>query len=158
MIADISRQTFIESFGPVNTQENMNKFMTEQFSKEKLIAELSDHKNTFFIALEGEEIAGYIKLRESENPPALKNQNVIELSRIYAVNKMIGKGIGKLLMETAVEFGLQMQKQALWLGVWGKNERAINFYHRWGFEKFGEHDFILGDDVQTDWLMKKELN
>jgi ribosomal protein S18 acetylase RimI-like enzyme len=50
-----------------------------------------------------------------------------------------------------------MQKQALWLGVWEKNERAINFYHRWGFEKFGEHDFILGDDVQTDWLMKKEL-
>lgn len=157
LIADISRQTFVESFGGVNTEENMNKFMTKEFSKEKLMAELSDNKNSFFMALSGEEIAGYVKLRESENPSALKNKNAIELSRIYAVNKMIGMGVGKLLMEKAVEFALETQKEVLWLGVWEKNERAINFYHRWGFVKFSEHNFILGDDVQTDWLMKKAL-
>ena len=43
------------------------------------------------------------------------------------------------------------------VGRMEKNQRAIDFYTQWGFEKFGEQEFILGDDVQTDWLMKKTI-
>jgi len=50
-----------------------------------------------------------------------------------------------------------IKKEIVWLGVWEKNNRAISFYKKWGFEKFGEHSFTLGDDIQNDWLMKKEL-
>jgi ribosomal protein S18 acetylase RimI-like enzyme len=50
-----------------------------------------------------------------------------------------------------------MKKDNIWLGVWEHNHQAIKFYTTWGFEKFGDHLFLLGDDPQTDWLMKKEL-
>ena len=49
-------------------------------------------------------------------------------------------------------------KKTIWLCVWEKNQRAIEFYTAWGFEKFGECDFILGRDVQKDSMMKKELS
>ena len=42
-------------------------------------------------------------------------------------------------------------------GVWEKNYRAIEFYTKWGFEKFDDTDFLLGDEVQKDWLMKKAV-
>jgi ribosomal protein S18 acetylase RimI-like enzyme len=45
----------------------------------------------------------------------------------------------------------------VWLGVWKENHRAIKFYERWGFEIFAEQEFILGNDHQIDWLMKKTL-
>jgi len=60
-------------------------------------------------------------------------------------------------MQVSLEIARKKQKQFIWLGVWEKNKRAIDFYTRWGFEKFGEWDFLLGNDLQRDWLMKKAL-
>ncbi len=60
-------------------------------------------------------------------------------------------------MEQCIAVASQKQKEVIWLGVWKQNHSAISFYHKWGFEKFSTHQFILGDDVQTDWLMKKTL-
>jgi ribosomal protein S18 acetylase RimI-like enzyme len=60
-------------------------------------------------------------------------------------------------MQRCIEIAKEMHREIIWLGVWEHNQQAINFYTKWGFEKFGEHDFVLGNDVQTDWLMKKDL-
>lgn len=156
-IADFSRMTFEESFAPFNTAENMHKFMEEQFSRTKLVAELYDKTNHFFVADDGGEIVGYLKLKNSRNLEQFPDLPCMELARIYTTQKKIGKGIGKSLMEKAVETASSLNKKILWLGVWEHNERAITFYKKWGFERFSEHAFVLGEDVQTDWLMKKDL-
>ena len=157
LIADISRQTFYETFASQNTSENMEKFMNTQFAREKLIAELSDPENIFLLAYQDEQLAGYVKLRDSQNPEQLENSAAIEIVRIYSTTSMIGKGIGKILMQTCLNIAQKRNKAIVWLGVWERNQRAIDFYIKWGFEKFGEHDFILGNDIQTDWLMKKHI-
>jgi ribosomal protein S18 acetylase RimI-like enzyme len=83
--------------------------------------------------------------------------NVLEIARLYAVSPMIGKGVGSLLMQKSIDTAKERNKEAVWLGVWENNHRAISFYTRWGFEKFGEQDFLLGDDVQNDWLMMRKV-
>jgi ribosomal protein S18 acetylase RimI-like enzyme len=87
----------------------------------------------------------------------VRNQWDMEIARIYAVSSSIGKGVGSQLMTECLRAARERGKQLVWLGVWEKNERAIQFYTRWGFEKFGEHVFMLGNDAQTDFLMKKLL-
>ena len=157
LIADLSRQTFHESFAGDNTRENMDKFMNEQFTRQKLIDEVKQPWHLFFLAYIEDEPVGYLKLRERSTPKQLEARSSIEIARIYSVQRMIGKGVGKKLMQTCHEVAKQKGKKTLWLGVWQHNQRAIDFYKSWGFEIFGEHEFILGDDVQTDWLMKKDL-
>ena len=157
LIADLSRQTFYDSFVADNTKENMEKFMNEQFTRPKLIDEIIQPWHIFFLAFVEDEAVGYVKLRDSSVPPDIAPQPCLEIARIYAIKEKIGKGIGKALMQTCHDTAQQKKKKILWLGVWEKNQRAIDFYTRWGFEKFGEQNFILGDDVQTDWLMKKYL-
>ena len=44
-----------------------------------------------------------------------------------------------------------------WLGVWEHNTKAQAFYNRYGFEKFSQHRFMVGQKVDTDWLLKKKL-
>ena len=153
-IADLSRQTFYDAFIADNKQEDMDKFMNEQFTKEGLMAEVGAEGNTFFLAYANDELAGYAVLKDKS---VNKLNNAIELARLYAVTHKIGKGIGKALMQSCINEAKKMQKDWIWLGVWEKNPRAIDFYEKFGFEKFDEHDFILGDDRQTDWLMKKQL-
>ena len=157
LIATLSRQTFYETFAAFNTKENIDQFMNQQFTLEDLVKEVRDRGNIFFVAYEGETPLGYVRMRESKNPPGLAHYNSIEIARIYAVSNAIGKGVGKLLMQQCMDIALEKKKDVIWLGVWEHNHRAIDFYTKWGFEKFGIHEFILGSDIQTDWLMKKIL-
>ena len=157
LIAHMSRQTFYDSFADQNTKEDMDKFMNEKFTKEALMNEVGAERNIFLLAFEADEPVGYARMRENNNPPALGNEQAIEIARIYAVQSSIGKGVGSALMQKCIDTATQRNFGTVWLGVWEHNKRAIDFYTRWGFQKFAEHDFILGNDVQKDWLMKKTV-
>ena len=157
LIADMSRQTFYDTFAAVNTQEDMNKFMNEQFNKESLIKEVGAPGNLFLLAYDGDEPVGYVRIREGERRSEFHNHSSLEIARIYATQSSIGKGVGKALMQECIRIAREMDRDIIWLGVWEKNDRAIEFYRKWGFEKFAEHEFILGNDVQTDWLMSRKV-
>ena len=157
MIASLSRRTFQDAFAPFNTQANMQLFIENEFSSEKLIGQVSEPGNIFLLAYHGQEVAGYARLLVDGEIPEHKNIEGIEIARIYAEQKFIGKGIGSVLMQRSIDTGKKKNKKMIWLGVWEHNLAAIRFYEQWGFEKFGEHIFMLGKDVQTDWLMKKNL-
>lgn len=157
LIADISRQTFYETFAESNTSEDMEKFMNEQFSRDTLIKETEEPGSIFLLAYDDAEPIGYAKMRDGEKHSGFNGFTSIEIARIYALKKSIGKGVGRELMQKCISIAREMNRDIIWLGVWEKNERAIQFYRKWGFEKFAEHEFILGNDVQTDWLMYKRL-
>ena len=154
-IARLSRQTFYDTFAAFNAKEDMDKFMNESFSMQKLVNEAAAPENIFLVAFIDDELLGYAKLADSRNPMEPEDGEAIEISRIYAAQKAIGLGVGKALMQACIGVAKEKNKQLIWLGVWEHNQRAISFYSRFGFEKFGEHNFVLGNDVQTDWLMKK---
>jgi len=156
LIADMSRQTFSDTFGPDNTKEDMDKFLSEQFTKGALMMEVGLTEHTFLLAYADEEPAGYAKIRDNKKPLEIKG-SAIEIARLYATKKFIGKGVGRFLMQACIDEARKKEKETIWLCVWEKNKRAIDFYTAWDFQKFGECDFVLGDDVQRDWMMKKEL-
>jgi diamine N-acetyltransferase len=157
LIADMSRQTFYDSFAADNTPEDMDKFLNETFTKDALMKEVGAENNIFLLAYDGDEPVGYVRMRENNIPPALGTTMAMEIARIYAVQSSIGRGVGKALMQKSLDIAKERGHHTTWLGVWEHNQRAIDFYTRWGFTKFADHDFILGNDVQKDWLMKKEL-
>ena len=159
LVADLSRETFYNAFAPANTKEDMDKFMNEVFTREKLIAELDLPSNIFLLAYTGNEVAGYMCMRDKNIPETpLETDNVIEIARIYSVSAETGKGIGAALMNRCIEISKEKNRAYIWLGVWEKNDKAIRFYERFGFQRFGEHEFVLGNDVQTDWLMMLKIN
>jgi ribosomal protein S18 acetylase RimI-like enzyme len=157
LIADISRQTFYDTFAADNRPEDMDKFLTQQFTKGRLILEVGMPENIFLLAQENQQVAGYVKLRDGKRPEELKEYQSLEIARLYALKEMIGKGVGSRLMQASLDIARERKKDLVWLGVWEKNKRAIEFYTKWGFEQFGTCDFLLGDDVQHDWLMLKRL-
>jgi ribosomal protein S18 acetylase RimI-like enzyme len=157
LIADMSRQTFNDTFAADNRKEDMDQFLDEVFTKKELMKEVGAKHNIFLLAYVDEQPAGYVRMREFNNPPSLGSAIAMEIARLYVVKEFIGKGVGAALMQRCIDISNDLQKECIWLGVWEKNHRAITFYTKWGFEKFDETEFILGSDVQTDWLMKKKL-
>src|SRR5688500_13539197 len=97
LVADISRQTFYEAFAADNSKEDMDKFLEQQFTRGRLMMEVGVKENTFLLAYDGEEVAGYVKLRDGKRPKALGTAPALEIARLYCLNKYIGKGVGRLL-------------------------------------------------------------
>jgi diamine N-acetyltransferase len=157
LIANLSRKTFYDAFAKDNTEADMEQFMNETFTLESLIKEVEEGDGIFLLAFINDEAVGYVRMREKNNENILANVNAIEIARIYATQESIGKGVGKALLEHCMQIAREQKKDVIWLGVWEKNERAIAFYKKHGFEKFGEHIFLLGSDPQTDWLMKRAV-
>ena len=127
LIADLSRETFHDTFASQNSSENMEKFMQNQFAKDKLMEELHERENLFFVAYYGDEIAGYLKLRDGKNPDQLQKVPAIEIVRIYSRTPMIGKGIGKALMQASIDTAIERNKDVIWLGVWEKKSAGNRF-------------------------------
>jgi ribosomal protein S18 acetylase RimI-like enzyme len=156
-IADLSRKTFYDSFAADNSKENMDHFLNLQFTRESLIAEVTAPGNIFLLAYLDGVLVGYTRLQDNNQPAEFGDESSIEIVRIYSEQSAIGKGVGRALMESCLSIAREKNKQWIWLGVWEHNQRALGFYIKWGFEKFGEHVFMVGNDPQTDWYMKKKL-
>lgn len=156
-LQEIGRQTFYETFSEGNTEENMKSYLENSFSIDKITSELNDENAEFYFAKIGEKIIGYLKLNFGQSQTELKDDKALEIERIYVLKEFHGKKVGQILYDKAIEIAKQKKSDYVWLGVWEENPRAINFYKKNGFIEFEKHIFKLGDDEQTDIMMKLKL-
>ncbi|NQD70423.1 GNAT family N-acetyltransferase [Sphingobacterium shayense] len=154
----IGKETFSETFSSSNSKENMGKYLSEGFSSEKLAMELRDKNSEFYFAVSENKIVGYLKINFGSSQTELKDQKALEIERIYVLNAFHGKKVGQALYEKAIEIAKEKCADYVWLGVWEENPRAISFYKKNNFVEFDKHIFRLGDDEQTDIMMKLKLN
>ena len=154
----IGRQTFSETFANSNSAENMAKYLEEAYSFEKLNDELNNPNSFFYFAMLDQKVIGYLKLNMGSSQTELKNNDALEIERIYVLKEFHGKQVGQLLFDKAIEVAKEQQVASVWLGVWEANKRAIQFYSKNGFYEFDQHVFILGDEAQIDIMMKLQLS
>jgi diamine N-acetyltransferase len=153
----ISRKIFHDSFHHMNTPENMKEYMDRAFNPQKLLSELNNPLSEFyFIRVDGK-TAGYIKINQSEAQSDLRDSRSLEIERIYVDTHFQGHGLGARMIELAKERAGALDLDHIWLGVWEKNTDAIRFYERHGFKAFGNHAFRMGDELQTDVVMKYDV-
>lgn len=153
----ISRKTFIESYSKYNTKENMELYLEENLSDQKLIQELTNPDSEFYLAIKNNNVIGYLKVNFGAAQNDLNDQQSLEIERIYISKEFYGKGFGQLLFNKAVAIATSHHLNYIWLGVWENNVKALNFYQRNGMVQFNKHAFMFGKDKQTDILMKLEL-
>lgn len=153
----IGRETFSETFSSSNTKENMAKYLADGFSIEKLTEELNNEHSEFYFAVIDDEVVGYLKLNFGSSQTEIQDSISLEIERIYVLQEYHGKKVGQVLYEKAIQVAEDKRVDYVWLGVWEENPRAIRFYQKNGFVEFDKRIFRLGDDEQTDLMMKKFL-
>ncbi|MEC5174460.1 GNAT family N-acetyltransferase [Chryseobacterium nepalense] len=156
-LQQIGKETFYETFSKHNSEAEMQKYLAESFASEKILKELNTPESQFFIAWEDESPVGYLKVNSGKAQTELQDGTAIEIERIYVKSSHQGKKVGQLLFDKALEIARQQNKKYIWLGVWEENKKAVNFYTKNGFTEFAKHIFRLGNDEQTDLMMKKVL-
>jgi ribosomal protein S18 acetylase RimI-like enzyme len=150
----IGKTTFAETFTEHNTKEDLDKYLEESFSNEKLSLELNNPHSSFYFAEIENNVVGYLKINFGASQTELKDNEALEIERIYVLQAFHGKKLGQALYEKAIAIAKEMKVKYVWLGVWEQNHRALQFYKKNGFVPFDTHIFKLGNDEQTDIMMK----
>ena len=157
ILRGIARDTFIETFSEANKAEDMERYLTENFSEEQLARELSNPDSFFYVAEVNGHVVGYFKLNTEHAQTEPQAADALEIERIYVLSNYHGGGVGQALYHHAMSVAEDRKASYVWLGVWEHNHRALRFYEKNGFIAFGTHIFQLGNDQQTDILMKKSV-
>ena len=153
----ISRKIFYDSFHTQNKPENIEAYMDRAYSADQLATELENPGCEYYFICDQENKIGFLKINTPHAQSDLHDPDSLEIERIYVDQAYQGFGLGKQLLEKAKERAITLGLNTIWLGVWEKNTGAIRFYEREGFQLFGSHPFIMGDEEQTDLLMKLVL-
>ncbi|PJJ54617.1 GNAT family N-acetyltransferase [Hymenobacter chitinivorans] len=159
-LAELGRQTFHDTFAADNSAADMAEFLATTFSADKQLVELNDPQTTFLLAHHQQDAVGYAKLRLDSTLGLEAGKDAagrLEIERLYVRQDWIGTGLGASLMRRAIEEARQHKCRTVVLGVWERNEHAIAFYRRFGFKEIGKHEFRVGQDIQTDLILRKGL-
>jgi len=116
-------------------QGSLQHLRVIKMSKDKMVNRFSktDLKN-IFVAQENDLLVGFVRISE------LKENEwcgmCVEVEEIFVNPKFEGKGIGQELMELVFSIAKKKYAKVL-LMMHPKNERALDFYKKAGFETIG---------------------
>ncbi len=150
----IGRITFVETYSSQNSEQNIKEYLDKEFSSYQLKKELNNPNSEFFSAELKHRTIGYLKVNFGNSQTEILDGTTLEIERIYVLKEFQGQNIGQMLYEKAITVAKQKMVDYVWLGVWERNQKAIKFYHKNGFTAFDKHIFKLGNEQQTDIMMR----
>ena len=156
-LQEFSRQTFFETYKELCSTNDINLYSNYAFNLNNLENELTNPDSTFFFLYYNHILVGYLKLNEARAQTELNDEDAIEIERLYIASNFQKRGYGQYLIDYATDYAQEKGKKYIWLSVWQKNKKAINFYRKNGFRENGTHTFVIGHDEQIDYIMSKPL-
>src|SRR5687768_6483351 len=156
-LSGMAEATFRSTFGAMNAAEHMELHCRDNYGEQIQAAEIIDPCLVTFVSEDEGRLIGYAQLRWGKAPDCVSARTPAEIRRLYVVEEWHGKGLAQELMKVCIDEGRHHGSDALWLGVWERNPRAISFYRKSGFVEVGDHTFPLGGDPQRDIVMVRSV-
>lgn len=157
-LAQLAEDTFRATFTGTTSTANMDAHCAGNFGPQVQRAEIADPGLVTLLAEIGHDLVGFAQLRRSAPKSCVSACAPTELYRIYVADAWHGKGVAQALMDEALANAREFGADAIWLGVWEHNTKAVSFYRKYGFERVGEHPYTMGADVQTDLVMARAIS
>ncbi len=156
-VSNLASETFRESWTEEGNEADVNQYLSENFTAEHISKELADKNITYLLAFNNNEPIAYLKLERNLMPDNYQLEKPISISRVYVRKLYQGKQIGSVLLDQAIAIAKKEDYKTIWLGVWNQNYNALQLYERFGFERFGIYQFVMGSALSDDYLMMKKI-
>jgi diamine N-acetyltransferase len=157
LLSRLARKIFLDTFGPQNKPEDIEIHAQKSYSREIQLREIEDESLTYLIAEVDGSPAGFAMIGVPRSESCRNFAAPIELFRFYIDKSWHGQGVAQPLMQACEDEARRRNGQTICLSVWQENPRAIRFYEKIGFHTAGTQPYILGNDVQTDWVMVRDI-
>ena len=153
-VATFAADKFIEAYRDQSPIDMLVGYAQDNFTEQKVRAEIDADETSFLLAHDQDELAAYALLRYNSFPDCeIAASAPAHLQRIYVDPRWQGTGVARELIGRCTAGARVAGCDLVWLSVWDQNPRAIRFYLKSGFQIIGEQPFLIGDEVQRDFVM-----
>jgi ribosomal protein S18 acetylase RimI-like enzyme len=152
-LSTLAATVFRDTYTGLDAPEEIEDYVSHHFSPGAVAGELDDHSSIFLLAFASQQLIGYAQVKRSAQPPCIVGPSPIELARLYLSRASIGQGHGAQLMLAAHAVARSLRCETIWLGVYDRNVRAVEFYRRFGFIRVGGKEFTFGGRIYIDPIM-----
>ncbi len=152
-LAALGDSSFWNAYGGTASDEDIATHIEKYFSAGAIQHEMSLPLVTYLVAHEDEGFSGFAKIREGGPHACTEAATAVEVQQLYVSPDFQRRGVGGILMDSAVEFARDRGVDGIWLSVWSDADWAVAFYEKYGFVKKGTDDFHLESEVHLDYIM-----
>lgn len=154
----VAAATFIETYAGIVDGDDLVAHCHTTHAPEAYATLLADPGKQLFLATldPGEAPVGFMLMGEPDLPVETGPDDM-ELTRIYALHRFHGRGLGPRLMRTAIDTAGAAGRRRLLLAVYSRNDRANAFYARHGFRQVGTRLFHVGVNDYLDRVLALDL-
>jgi ribosomal protein S18 acetylase RimI-like enzyme len=156
----IGAATFLDAFAGVLDGADILAHCQRQHLADIYARWLADDKYKAWLALAstGGAPVGYLILGPADLPVVDPNPRDCEIKRVYLLSRYQGGGVGRELVQRAIDEAKSRGARRVLLGVYSGNERAIGFYQRLGFVTVGTRRFRVGTREYDDLVLAVRLS
>lgn len=156
-LADLGALVFRHTYGAAILPTVLDVYLARTFTPAALGQALQNGETSYWVATQTDRLIGYSKCAITAPPTAIQGANATELVNLYVHPAYQGCGIGRQLLQQAIQIAAAQHLTTLWLCVWQANQRAIDFYQRYGFTISGKTEVYVDDVVFKDWIMQRAI-
>jgi ribosomal protein S18 acetylase RimI-like enzyme len=147
LISELAHIIWSQAFYEILTKEMLEDMLEKIYSTEALKKEMLELGHQFWLVKTHEDYLGYASAYEKET--------TLWIKKIYLKPEAQGLGLGKALIQNAIQYFPQSKKISLYVNK--DNENARHFYERQGFKKESEEKVMMGSFEFNDLIMSKPL-
>ena len=157
LLVDLGKRSFYEAFAERTDPEDMATYLQSTFSCNQIQMQLKNKDSLYLIIEQQADPLGYAYVHPTRPPACINDPRAIQLIRFYLLKKSYGQGVGDALMRACLERSGGRGYHKMWLSSWQLNGRANTFYKRWQFKIVGRQKFVVGSDVQNDYIFMRDI-
>jgi ribosomal protein S18 acetylase RimI-like enzyme len=160
-IAAIGTRQFAETHAGAFAPDDLAAYLADVYNPDHLAADLADPATYFVVAYDrqqpGSPVIGFLRLHPDPAPACVTAHKPVELARFYLDKAWIGRGVGKLLMQSALAQAAADGYDAVWLHVWDHNAHALGVYEHWGYAAMCDAEVAFGHSFPCLLVMQANL-
>ena len=141
----VSSKAFYVPHKDVIPKDIMVNYIRTNFNEENLLKEISNPEFQYYLLYKNDVLAGFSKIIINSKNIHIKEENVTKMERLYLLEEFYGTGLGQQLFDYILKLAKQQNQKGIWLYVWIKNYRAIDFYKKVGFKKIADYYFPISE-------------
>ncbi len=154
----LGQVTFNENYAFVfEDHSQLMEYCEAHFAVALMKKDLADKSKRFLIAYMNQCPVGYAKINLGASTELCSDKRSSQLERIYVLKNYASQKIGQHLKDAVIKILKSVNHQCVWLQVYPRNLRAINFYIKNGFSEIGRTPFRMGGKDHEAITMAKKI-
>jgi len=155
-VAQVSAATFTETFGHLYPPEDLAEYLGRVCTADAYSKIIEEPTSAIWIAAaEGVSPVGFVFAANCKLPVDNLEPMSGEIRQLYVLATHQSQRLGAKLMDVALAWLAEQEREPLYIGVWSENLGAQRFYQRYGFRKVGEYGFPVGSTIDHEFILKR---